>query len=349
MARLVLRIVPILLLVSFFISIGKRSAHSDSNVLHATRQSFDASYRSRSSNHKVLVQETDRELRESLISEGASIIEDYGAFVLMSAPAAAAERVSARPDSGSGVRDDMNVLLLRAGALDTSEEHASANSLAESSSADEGLYLVQFVGPIKKRWVNQLASATEIISYIPNNAYLVRANRQSLREIDRLRNKEQSSIQWAGPFKPGYKIAPEIARDSNEELNVTVQLASGINTANEIEDLILRSSASMTAPPTTVMNYTNVRIKIRVQMLDAVARISNVVWIEPWQEPALQDEKQGLIVAGKLTGAETSASSYLAWLQSKGITSTPDFIVDVADTGIDRGVLDPQVLHKDFL
>src|SRR5262249_46800788 len=113
--------------------------------------------------------------------------------------------------------------------------------------------------------------------------------------------------------------------------------------------LILRSSASMTAPPTTVMNYTNVRIKIRVQMLDAVARISNVVWIEPWQEPALQDEKQGLIVAGKLTGAETSASSYLAWLQSKGITSTPDFIVDVADTGIDRGVLDPQVLHKDFL
>ena len=76
--------------------------------------------------------------------------------------------------------------------------------------------------------------------------------------------------------------------------------------------------------------------------------MSGVVWIEPWSEPVLHDEKQGLILAGKLTGAET-ASSYLAWLQSKGITSTPDFIVDVADTGIDQGVLDPQVLHRDFL
>src|SRR5207245_1878355 len=113
--------------------------------------------------------------------------------------------------------------------------------------------------------------------------------------------------------------------------------------------LTSRSSASMIESPTTVMNCTNVRIQVRASMLEAVAQMSNVVWIEPWQQPALFDEKQGLIVAGKLTCAEPSPSSYVAWLQSKGITSTPDFTVDVADTGIDQGKLDPQVLHKDFL
>jgi hypothetical protein len=76
--------------------------------------------------------------------------------------------------------------------------------------------------------------------------------------------------------------------------------------------------------------------------------MSTVVWIEPWSEPVLHDEKQGLILAGQLTGSEPR-SSYLAWLQSKGITSSPDFLVDVADSGIDQGSLDPEVLHKDFL
>src|SRR6185295_6307378 len=40
---------------------------------------------------------------------------------------------------------------------------------------------------------------------------------------------------------------------------------------------------------------------------------------------------------------------YVAWLQSKGLATTPNFIVDVSDTGIDQGILDPQILHRDFL
>src|SRR5260370_6676271 len=95
----------------------------------------------------------------------------------MKAPAASADRVSVESTSGSSVRDDMNAVLLRAGPFDTLEgEPLSASSVGEADAASEQLYIVQFVGPIKKQWLSELKSAVEIISYIPNNAYLVRAN-----------------------------------------------------------------------------------------------------------------------------------------------------------------------------
>ncbi len=349
MARHFHRITPIALFVFALMFVGKFGAHSDSSEQRNNRPVFDASYRSHSSSHKVIVQANEPELRDSILAEGGSIIEDYGAFVLMSAPREAADRVSFQSASGSSVRDDLNVLLLRAGAFDTTEgEAVTAAALGEPDFADEQLYLVQFAGPIKKQWVNDLRSYADIVSYIANNAYLVRAGADGLSHINSLKSDGGSHIQWIGTFKPAYKIAPEISLDSDQEITSTIQLVSTSNTAREIQDLVARSSASVIDAPRTVLNYTNIRVKVQPRRLADVARMSTVVWIEPWTEPVLHDEKQGLILAGKLTGSET-ASSYLAWLQSKGITSAPDFIVDVADTGIDQGTLDPQVLHKDFL
>jgi hypothetical protein len=166
--------------------------------------------------------------------------------------------------------------------------------------------------------------------------------------INSLKSAGSSYVQWTGDYKPAYKLAPEISLDSNEEVTSTIQLVSTANTAHEIQELLARSSAAVIEEPTTVQNYTNIRVKVQPRRLAEIARMSTVVWIEPWTEPVLHDEKQGLIVAGQLTGSEP-ASSYLTWLQSKGITSAPDFLVDVADTGIDQGILDPEVLHKDFL
>ncbi|MEK6407017.1 MAG: S8 family serine peptidase [Acidobacteriota bacterium] len=349
MARHFLRITTIALFVFALTFAGRFGAHSDSSTQRTNRPVFDASYRGHSSTHKVLIQANEPELRDAILSEGGSILEDYGAFTLLNAPRDAADQVSSQSVSGSSVRDDMNVLLLRAGAFDTTEgETVEASSLGEPDPAGEQLYLVQFVGPIKKHWVAEMRSVAEIVSYIPNNAYLVRATADGLSSIKNLQSDGRKFVQWTGVYKPGYKIAPEISLDSDEELTSTVQLVSSSATSQEIHDLISRSSASIVDEPKNVLNYTNIRIKVGRRQLPDIARISNVVWIEPWIEPVPHDEKQGLILAGKLTGVEP-ASSYLAWLQSKGITSSPDFIVDVSDSGIDQGSLDPQLLHKDFL
>ena len=347
MARHLLRITPIIIFLLALTFAGRSHAHSDSSS-GAERVRYDAFYRSHTSTHKVIVQADDEKARASILSEGGRVIEDYGAFTLMSAPSATAERVTIE-SSAAAIRDDMNALLLRSGSFDTMEgESAYANSLGESDLEGKQLYIVQFVGPIKKQWLRDLGSAAEIVSYIPNNAYLIRATSSAAAHINNLRQVESNAIQWAGGFRPAYKIAPEISLDSEKETAITVQLVSSEDTPAEIQRMIERSSATITDDPKRVLNYTNVRIKVRPSQLPEIARMSNVVWIEPWIEPVMHDEKQGLILAGKLTGSE-GASSYLAWLQSKGITSSPDFIVDVSDSGIDKGSLDPQDLHKDFL
>ena len=229
MARHFLRLTPI---AGFFVALvitAGFSARSDSSS-HATKPVYDASYRSRSSIHKVIVQANDNTLRESILAAGGRVVEDYGAFALMSAPSGAASKVAAQSAYDSTVRDDMNLLLLRAGAFDTTEpEPAAANALGDSDAAPEQLYLVQFIGPVKKQWVNRLKSVAEVVSYVPNNAYLVRASAEGISRVNGLEADGRSFVQWSGAFKPAYKIAPEIVLDSSDEI---VALSSSILSSN---------------------------------------------------------------------------------------------------------------------
>src|SRR5262245_1543157 len=175
MARYIFRIAPIIVFGFALVFFDRVPAHSDSTE-RRTDVVYDASYRSHSPTHKVIVQSNQNELRDSVLAEGGQVLVDYGAFTLMSSPLASAGRVGAEAASGSSVRDDMNLLLLRAGAFDTTQgDVASANSLAEPDLNEQQLYLVQFIGPIKNQWLNDLRSDAEIVGYIPNNAYLIRA------------------------------------------------------------------------------------------------------------------------------------------------------------------------------
>jgi subtilisin family serine protease len=340
-------------LVSIFIFgillAGRFPTHSDSSE-RVRGPIFDASYRSRSVTHKVIVQAGDHELRASILAEGGSVLEDYGGFELLAASSESANHLVVS-QAGSSVRDDMNAVLLSAGAFDTTEgEPAVLNSLGSADASEEQLYLVQMIGPIKKQWLKELRSSAEVLSYIPNNAYLVRANSMGIARINNLKADSRSFVQWTGSYKPAYKIAPEISLDSDQQLTATVQLATSHHTREDIQDLVGRSSASIASQPVEVLNYTNLRIRVSARKLADIARISNVVWIEQWTPPQLLDEKQDLIVAGRYDASfHLGAPGYLAWLQTKGLATTPDFIVDIADTGIDQGILDPQVIHKDFL
>src|SRR4030095_12115932 len=144
------------------------------------------------------------------------------------------------------------------------------------------------------QWLKQLKSSAEIVSYIPNNAYLIRASADGFSRVKNIQSESgQSLVQWTGSYKPSYKIAPEISLGSDEEITTTVQLATGSDTAQQIQALIGRSAASVIDDPRATLTYTNVRIKVRSSLVPEIARMSGVVWIEPWSAPVLHDEKQG--------------------------------------------------------
>jgi len=107
-------------------------------------------------------------------------------------------------------------------AFDTTEgEPPALNNLSESQPAGDQLLLVQMIGPIKQEWFDMLQANAEIVSYVPNNAYLVRAGADGIQRLRDLRVEDKNIIQWSGPFRPAYKIAPELPLDSRQATMVT--------------------------------------------------------------------------------------------------------------------------------
>jgi subtilisin family serine protease len=356
MPRSLIRLIIPVILVSIVYFAGRSPAHSDSASLPGSEKRrsntvFDKTYRSRTSSHKVIVFNDEPALRESVLNSGGELLEDYGSYSLLRAPADAAEQVNLHATSGSSVRDDMNMILLRARRFDTTEgEPFSVNSLGSVEVAHKQLYLVQMIGPIKSEWRSALESDDiEVIGYVPNNAYLVRATSKGFNQIQSRKSVERSFIQWAAEFKPAYKVAPEINLDANEEILAAIELISDGSANQAVDELLRQTSAARIGTPITVDRVTDVRLRIHTSQIPELARRANVLWIEPWAAPELLDEKQNQIVAGNYSGNTVSPPNYLQWLQSKGLGTSPSFIVDIADGGIDQGILDPQVIHQDFL
>src|SRR5262249_45720216 len=98
-----------------------------------------------------------------------------------------------------------------------------------------------------------------------------------------------------------------------------------------------------------VLSYVDVTLSAGRDAIGQLASMSNVVWIEPAIETRMFDERQDQIIAGNFTGNQLAAPGYLNWLRSRGLDSSANFIIDLADSGIDKGILDPGVLHKAFL
>ncbi|HXF38927.1 MAG TPA: S8 family serine peptidase [Blastocatellia bacterium] len=340
------------------------------------------SYRSPGALRKVVVHD-DEALAEAKAS-GAAEIADYGSFRLLMMDEAALQQSEQRFQEASNrsadlaadspaftVRDDLNVLLLRSGAIDTTAGDAPGSLIAMGSAAstdtvkpiDATLRLIQFVGPVKNAWINELvASGLELIAYVPNNAYLVRGDSRSR---DRLMARNQTAtarsegfVQWEGPFLDSYKVHPALVRSMTErsgEITVAVQLALGKRVTNARENTEVQAvkhlASAVMVDAYGVLGFTNLRIRIDSSRVADLAALPSVVNIEPWNAPQLFDERASQIIAGELTsdGTAPRGPGYLAWLAAHGFSSAFNFGIDVADSGLDRGVITADKLHPDFL
>lgn len=355
-------------------------------------------YRSAGKLHKLVVPNDDPDALTQARAAGAVEISDYGSFRLFAIDDSALQKTEAAMNEESperavdsttagvsgrlsvrlSVRDDFNVLLLRAGAIDTTDAETagafvgmgrSAESFGVQSIASPGnatdrvspLRLIQFVGPVKRAWIEQLqASGLELVAYVPNNAYMVRGDQNALARLmtrnQTAETRGEGFVQWQGPFLDEYKLHPALAATADAgELTVAVQLALGraeTDCRNNPEVKQARKlSSSVMVDAYSVANFTTLRMKIDASRLADLAGLPSVVNIEPWTPPQLFDERASQIVAGQLISDHTAprGPGYAAWLAAHGFSSNFNFAIDVSDTGVDRGVITADKLHPDFL
>jgi hypothetical protein len=296
--------------------------------------------------HKIQV--SDPALGRRILAQGGLLVADYGTFQLYET--AGLNPGLLGPAFHGRVRDDCNLLHLNTQVLDTSLPAARGRKRAAGDFAGKRLHLIQFPGPIQPAWRRELAgTGVQILTYLPNNAYLVYADAPSLA---RLQQASAPPLQWEGPYLDDYKIHPAARttdararpRDIGTDLFSIQMVADPV--ANAVTLPQLRAVAREPfRRRQNLLGYLDVIVRLDAKDLAAVAARPDVISIQPYFAPAKLCERQDQILAGNLAGDAPSGPGYLAWLASVGFTqaqfTASGFLVDLSDSGVDNGTTAP--------
>jgi hypothetical protein len=298
--------------------------------------------------HKLIINSEDPAYGELTRLNAIRSVIDYGSFKLVVVDGEAAGGQAALQAMQANWSDDQNLIAFNGYVMDTSADQPldrelpadlthsrMAEARSRGGSPTKGLYIVQFVGPIKDAWLNNLKSTgADVVSYVSNNAYVVRCDARSAALVSRMKDQDPN-VQWVGDYQPAFKMAPEMAaaraKGDSSFVQVTVQVLGGPD-GDEVADN-LRNNSRQFINETRVMNYRNITVIIPASQLTALANNDGVFAIEPFTQRRRLDEAQGQIVAGNLSGNSPTGPGYLDWLASKGFNSSQfgSFSVNVAD------------------
>jgi hypothetical protein len=268
---------------------------------------------------------------------GGRLIADYGSYRLFEVPEALLHRNLGR------ARDDYNSILLNAGSLDTTKPEIQALRAKAEDFAGKRLHLVQFAGPVQPAWRQELLDAgVRIVTYIPQNTYLVYGDSHSIKQIQDMATASPR-IQWESAYLDDYKTHPGALAGKTDQfaIQLTDDDLANAETLKLVDGLKL---APMTAPH-RVLEYLDIIVRLRAADLALVAARPDVISIQPWFAPKKFCERQDQIVAGDLDGNAPAGPGYLAWLESLGFAdeqfATSRFAIDITDSGIDNGTTSP--------
>jgi hypothetical protein len=295
---------------------------------------------------KYLFKQPNASAAAAIAGDGAVVLEDYDSYVLLSAPTANIERVLARAAAagvGAAAHDEYDLLGLPGGTLDTRVgvlPPAGAQLIAEYPKDVVGLYILQFLGPLKPDWLNEIANAGGIvIEPIPVNGYLAALTPEAAARVAAL-----PQVQFLGVYQPFQKAAM-VDRGASEEQDVIVQLADAPGIEATIKELAARLGTL-----TETKNWGGHYVSGRLHSQDVASLLAMPLVIGVHRLTALQpsDERQAMSLTTHLTTSNgntipTLPGTYASWLTDPaacdvcGNLSDEGFIIGIADTGVDNG------------
>ncbi len=304
--------------------------------------------------HKTLIQNNNPAAIIGAAKGGGLLLADYGSFSLWKLPDAPGLNGLAQ-NSAVEKHDEFDRIGLRDGEIDTGKA-VDAPALNSQATGDPQLWLVQFVGPIKPEWLESLQSlGIDPVMYMPNNAYVIWADGQQLKQLNEQVATGATELQWAGPYQAGYRLDPALKNrksiSGSAPVTVTVQFYNTSKVQDSL-DRLEKLGGKVVREPWQILKFTDVTLQVPPGQLEAISRWPDVFNVEQYAERVKMDEAQGQIVAGNVSAANgkvgPTAPGYLAWLTGLGFPTTPGAypIVDVVDDGLDNGTTTP--IHPDF-
>ncbi len=201
-----------------------------------------------------------------------------------------------------------------------------------------GLYLLKFEAPIQDSWLAELdATGAQRLQPMPMNAYVVRATGDAVQALSAF-GRTHPAVQHVGAWEPAFRMAPSVRAAAETAggapMPITIQFVDGPSVREAVS--MMTSFASEVSHSSRVGPYVNLAVKLDPALFRTLASWPEVFAIEPRGTPAKNDERQGQIVSGNISGTNPSGPGYLSWLAGEGFNSSQfgSFSVNVVDDSV---------------
>jgi uncharacterized repeat protein (TIGR01451 family) len=222
----------------------------------------------------------------------------------------------------AGVAPAQLFIRLKAGSFDPLQALPAlpARLVYTSAEAASGVYIVQFGGPVRPGWKQALLDAGgQLGDYVPDYAFLARLDAAA-----RERVQAMPFVRWVGPFEPAYKLAADV--DYEGARSYRLRLAPWGDAAavrGALDELAVKPRG-----------YEQVLVAVLDgSQLEQVARLADVLWIEPLRLLRTFNDVGGGDIMGGMAAWDNGYSG-------EGV------IVSASDSGLDTGNAD--TIHQDF-
>ncbi len=288
---------------------------------------------------KIVIYPSANESISQMRELGISHAVNYGSYWLVEATDDQVASVKAKYGTRVMKADYMNRVELNVCEIDVTQGEPSdiPSSLRESVISGNRLRLVQFNGPVKPQWLKQLQGVgdVKIVSYMPNNAYVVWLDAAAESNLHSL-TVSNGPVQWIGAYHPFYKAKPSLLHTTNAVVEVTVELVDTPQLPQTVSLIRGLCSGGKCGEPIQIDGKIQIRATLPATMLLQVVRLPDVLWVQQVVPMRHMDERQAIVLATSNTGP--SPARYLNFLNTVGFTNDPTQypILDIADTGLDE-------------
>lgn len=226
-----------------------------------------------------------------------------------------------------------------------------ASDVPAEPSADWKHHLVQLAGPPNEEWTKQIeAQGVDVVEPISSYGLFVVGTPAAVANL-----KNLPFVTWVGPFKPEYRIAPNLAGRTGLIQYVSI----GIYPQDEVpgvKSALAQLGATIVreAPPQHQYHddYTRIVVEVDAESLQDLAELPGVRWLEyASSEPGLDGERETQIVAENLNdgnGAlQAPVPGYRAWLNRVELSGA-GIVIAICDTGVSRNATNNANGHLDL-
>ncbi len=293
-------------------------------------------------------------VEKDLAAQNAAILEDYGSFLLVDRPDAPAAATT--PAAATALEARRRTAGTPVGAIRLAEM-AVGPGTAPSTRLDPrlviddypegsaGLYLVRFYGPPRLAWLARVEElGAQVVEYVPENTYVVRMTPEQRRRLasGAVRGSTgRDAVEWTSVWQPAYRLSSRLARRSGL---VAASFLVLDDPAGRAVVERLRKQGFVLREPSAQPPYLELVVSLSSELLFGLAHEPPVYRIDEWTPPVPHDEASALNVAGQrcngtVAGFGLAGVPYMTWLQQRGFDTsrTWDFVVNVSDTGFDKG------------